>query len=454
MSTTVSHETLSSLSSLLPGRVVLPDDPAYAEARLGWNLAVDQRPAAVVTPAGVADVVRVVRFAAAHGLAASAQPRGHGATRALDGTILLRTGALAELSVDERAGVLRVGAGVQWGPVLEALSPLGLGAPAGSNPDPTVAGYSLGGGLGLFARAHGLAANRIRAVELVDASGEAQRVTAESDPELFWALRGCGGDFGVVTALELDLFALPALSGGSMMWPVSAAPEVLRAFRALTRDAPDELSAWAQLMHMPELPDVPEPLRGGRFVSLVVVFAGPADEARAHLGALDGLPEPLVREFSDLPLSAVTALAGEPTDPMPVVGHGLTLRDLSDGTLDALVALGAPGSPFLTVQVRQLGGALARGADGLGAAGRLDEPYGLFLGALALDPETAARAAEGIESLERELAGARGGRVPYTFLEGDEPVDRAFAPEDVARLRRLKEDRDPAGVIRSNHPLR
>ena len=182
----------------------------------------------------VEDVVAAVTCAARHGLSVSAQPVGHGATEALTGTVLLRTGALQEIEIDAERRVARVGAGVKWGALLAAVEPTGLIAPAGSSPDPSVVGFTLGGGLSWFSRSIGTAAENVEAFEVVDASGTARRVTAASDPDLFWAMCGGGGDFAIVTALELRLTAAPPVVGGRMMWPIEMAYPVLHAFRAAT----------------------------------------------------------------------------------------------------------------------------------------------------------------------------------------------------------------------------
>ena len=284
----------SLLRADLTGRLVTPDDDGWDAVRAAWLLTVDQQPAAVVEVAGVADVQAVLRFAAAHGLTVAAQPGGHGASRALDGTIVVRTGALDELTVDAAAQVARVGAGVKWGRLLEALDGSGLVGMVGSNPDVSVVGFLLGGGLSWFGRRHGVAAHCLRAVELVRATGEHRRVTDETDPDLMWALRGGGGDFGVVTAVEIDLHAAPEIYGGKLMFPIEDARPVLRAFAATSRQAPDELTLWASLMHFPPAPFLPEPIRGRSFVTVDAMYLGGASPPRRCWHRLRP-PEPFCR---------------------------------------------------------------------------------------------------------------------------------------------------------------
>ena len=217
------NTALGELSALLPGQVTRPGEPEWDRIRYGFNLAVDQQPVAVVTAVDEEDVVATVRWANRYGATVSAQPVGHGATRATDGVVVLRTRGLREIVVDPQRRVARVGAGAKWGEVLAATAPYGLTGLAGSSPDPTVAGFSLSGGLSWFGRAYGLAAHSIVGIDLVDPSGERRWVTAASNPDLFWALRGGGGDFGIAVALEIALHPAPHVYGGRLMWPIEMA---------------------------------------------------------------------------------------------------------------------------------------------------------------------------------------------------------------------------------------
>src|SRR5690606_25219300 len=222
----------------------------------------------------------VVRHARRTGRAVSAQATGHGAAPGADGVILLRTGRLDEVEVRPERRLARAGAGASWGRVLAAASPYGLTGLAGSSPIVSVTGYTLGGGLSWFGRRYGWAADAVTAFEVVDATGERVRVTGESDPELFWALRGGGGDFALVTAVEFELYPAGDLYGGRMAWPVARAGEVAEAFLELTAQAPPALSAWLGRVNVPQVPPM---------VTVDVAFLGPADEARELLKPLDAI---------------------------------------------------------------------------------------------------------------------------------------------------------------------
>lgn len=445
----------SLLRADLTGRLVTPDDDGWEAVRGAWLLTVDQQPAAVAEVAGVTDVQAVLRFAAAHGLAVAAQPGGHGASRALDGAILVRTGALDELAIDPGLRVARVGAGVKWGRLLEALDGSGLVGLVGSNPDVSVVGFLLGGGLSWFGRLHGLATHCLRAVELVDATGEHRRVTDESDPDLMWALRGGGGDFGVVTAVEIDLHPAPEIYGGKLMFPIEDARPVLQAFAATSRQAPDELTLWASLMHFPPAPFLPEPIRGRSFVTVDVMYLGDAEPAEALLGPIRAAGTVLQDTTSALSPGQLGGVAQEPTDPTPGMDASALMPDFDDAVIDRIleVAGEAGQTPVMSVQVRHLGGALARDVSGNAVAHRVEHEYLLFaLGMAPVEPAVPVLAA-GLAEVRAALAEHTVDRTVFTFLSAHEGVDRAYDADRLQRLRQLKRAVDPDTRIRGNHPV-
>ena len=453
---TAAPPEVEALRDLLPGRVITPIDPAWQHARLGWSVNVDQRPAAVVTVSDPDDVALVTRHARSTGLTVSAQPVGHGASTSLSGTVLLRTGALAECSVDPVRRVARVGAGLKWQPLLDAAGEHGLTGLCGSSSDPSVAGFCLGGGLSWFSRAHGLAANSVRAVDLVDADGQCRRVDAEHDPELFWAVRGGGGEFGIVTAMELDLFPADPLYGGRLLWPIEQAAAVVDAFRRIVADAPDELSVWLHLLRFPPLPTIPEPLRGGQFVSLDFTYLGSAEAGAALMAPARAVgAAPILDTGGLMPVARLAEIVAEPTEPMPSAHWSTLLDDLDDATVASLLEVAGPGAncPLLIVQLRHLGGALRRPAATAGSAGGLDAPFELLGLGVPMVPELADAVQAGLTELASAVRPVDSGRAPYTFLSADEPPDRAYPPDVLARLRRIKAARDPQRVIGGNHPL-
>src|SRR4051794_4055237 len=253
------------LRGLLDGRVHLPGDADYDAARLPWNVAVNQRPAAVAVPRTAAEVATVVRLAAELGLRVAPQSTGHNAgplaARGLEDVVLLRTSEMASAIADPTRGIVRVEGGAVWEPAVDAAAAHGQAVLHGSSPDVGIAGYSLGGGIGWYARQHGLASNSITAIEIVLADGELVRADAATNPELFWAVRGGGGSFGVVTAIEFRMFDIATAYAGMLMWPLAAIEPVLRAWAAWAPSAPDEVTTSFRAMRLPDMPDLPDFLR-------------------------------------------------------------------------------------------------------------------------------------------------------------------------------------------------
>ncbi|WP_069164634.1 FAD-binding oxidoreductase [Nocardia altamirensis] len=427
------------LRSALPGRVLVPGDEGFDGAARPWSLAVTQPVAAVVQAADADDVAAVVRYAARAGVPVVAQPTGHGASGGIDNAILLRTKGLGGVAIDAERRIAKVGAGVQWGQVQAAASAHGLTGLAGSNPVVGVTGYTLGGGHGWFSRKYGWASDAVRAFEVVDATGRQARVTAEHNPELFWALRGGGGDFAVVTALEFELFPVPEFYGGRMMWPAGKTRAVFEAFQEITAAAPDELSVW---FHRFQFPDAPP------MVAMDVAYLGAADAGRALIAGLDAIGDAIVDKRGVLPVSAVGDITAEPTDPSASISRGELLTDLGDAVVKTLVD--EQISPLVDIQIRHLGGALAGPASG--ARGPVAEPYLLYTLGLALP-----HLVDAIHSRNAEIVDAIGGHIsglkPYTFLTPAESAAAAFDEAVLDRLRAVKQARDPRSIIRANYPV-
>ncbi|WP_084959123.1 FAD-binding oxidoreductase [Thermoactinospora rubra] len=428
------------LRTAVTGRVLLPGDDGFDQAAKPWNLSVAQPVAAVVEAADAADVAALVRFARDAGLTVAAQPSGHGAPGDTEGVILLRTARLDALEVDPGRCVARVGAGVMWGRVQAEAGAHGLTGLAGSTPAVSVVGYTLGGGLSWFGRRYGWAADSVRAFEAVDADGREVRVTAESDPDLFWALRGGGGDYAVVTTVEIGLYPAPVVYGGRVAWPGDRTREVVEAFRHLTEEAPPELSLWVSRVEAPQAPPM---------VVINVAYLGEPEEGRALLSRLDKIDGAVADTRGVIAVADLGDIAAEPVDPSPVASRVELLTGLDDATLDTL--LDGPIDPLISVQLRHLGGALAE--PGTGAADPVAEPYLLNLFGLGIPPLAPAVAARQAE-LVAALGGAVSGRKPYTFLAAGESAAQAFAPGTLARLREVKQARDPRTVLRANFPVR
>ncbi|GGM61757.1 FAD-binding oxidoreductase [Dactylosporangium sucinum] len=433
--------TASSLRGLCGGAVHLPGDPGYDTARVPWNVAVDLRPAAVAYPADVVEVVEVVRAAAAAGLRVAPQGTGHnaGPLGPLDDVVLLRTSAMTGVAVDPDRRVARAEAGALWVDVVEQAAPHGLAALHGSAPGVGVVGYSLGGGLGWYSRSLGLQTNRITAVELVTATGERVRADAGHEPDLFWALRGGGGNFGVVTALEFELFPIAHAYAGLLVWDWTHAERVLPAWVSWAADAPDEITTALRLVRLPS---------PGR--QLVVVDGATLGDpgVLAPLRALG----PSLDTFATVPAAALMRLHMDPEGPTPAVSRSALLGPLPPAALDALLAVAGPGSGsslMVTAELRQLGGALQRPAPGAGALPFLEGDFALLNGGIPGKPEVVADA-------ERVISAMRPWAVDREYLNLTEvaiDTSRAFEPAAWARLRAIRAAVDPGGLFVANHVI-
>ncbi len=452
-----SARDVPALNDRIGGLVVGPADEGWDEARRPWNFAHDQRPAFVAFPESAEDVVTIVEHALDNGLRIAPQGTGHnaGPLGSLEDTILLSTSRMRGVEIDVEGRRARVAAGTLWLEVTEPASEHGLAPMAGSSPDVGVVGYCLGGGVSWLARRHGLAANNVLAIELVTADGRLRRVDHENDPDLFWALRGGGGNFGVVTAMEIALHPVPELYAGAMWWPWERSAEVMHAWREWTRTVPDEVTSSARIMQMPPIPEVPEFLRGRSFVTIDAAILGDRAFGAAAVRELRDL-EPEIDTFDMVPPVALSRLHGDPEEPMPVLSEHRLLADLPAEAVDAFLAVTGPdsGSTLMMAEIRHLGGALAEIRPGHGALASIEAGYLLFGGGLAATPEMVAGLKAALPPYKAAMAGWDAGRGYLNFEEAS--VDsRAFYDEVTHRhLRRIKAEVDPAGVFKANHPIK
>jgi FAD/FMN-containing dehydrogenase len=440
------------LGSLVVGR----SDANWDEARRPWNLAHDQRPAFVAFPETADDVVAIVEHARRNGLRVAPQGTGHnaGPLGDLHDTILLSTSRMRGVEIDVETRRARVAAGTLWLEVTEPASAHGLAPLAGSSPDVGVVGYSLGGGVSWLARKYGLSANSVLAIELVTADGRLRRVDHDNDPDLFWALRGGGGSFGVVTAMEIALYPMRELYAGAMFWDWSRSAEVVHAWREWTLTVPDEVTSSARILQLPPIPEIPEPLRGRSVVTIDAAVIGDRAFGAEMVQALRDLA-PEIDTFDMLPPVALSRLHQDPEEPMPALSEHRLLADLPVEAVDAFVAIAGPdsGSTLMMAEIRHLGGALREIRPGHGALASLDAGYLLFGAGLAATPAMAAGLKAALAPFKAAMAEWDAGR-GYLNFEESRVSSRAFYDEVTHRhLRRIKAEVDPGDVFLSNHPI-
>ena len=431
-------------------------DPGWDAARQAWNLAVDQRPAVVALPETVEDVIAVVDHARVTGLKIAVQGTGHGAAArgSLDGTVLLNMSRLTGVEIDPVAQTAWVAAGTLWIDVIEQATEYGLTALHGSAKDVGVVGYSLGGGIGWFARKHGLSASSVLAAEVVTADGELVRADAEENAALFWALRGGGGSFGVVIAVEIALYPIEEAYAGWLIWPIERATEVLGAWAEWTKNAPEEATSVGRLLQIPPIPEMPEAIRGRQLVVVEATYLGDGESGRELLGPLTDL-DPEVNTFGVIPALALTELHQDPPVPSPGVGNGWLLEEFDAETAAATVsAVAMDGtSPLLSFEVRHLGGAAGRPDPNGGALDHIRAPYAVFGVGVPMGPVAPEAIESRLDAVKQAVQPWDAGAAYLNFSER-RTDPRAFYAEGVhERLAEIRDELDPDRLFRANHPV-
>lgn len=441
----------------IQGRVVTPADSDWDQARLAWNLAANQEPSAVAFAESADDVAKVIAFASKNGLRVAGQSTGHGASAmaSLDGAILIKTERMRGVEVDSDAGTARAEAGVLAMELAEAAGENGLCFLPGSSPDVGVTGYTLGGGVGWLGRRHGFACNRVRAIELVTADGEARTVDADNDEDLFWALRGGGGAYAIVTALHLDLLPLTDLYAGTLIFSADVGADGVRAYRDWADSVPDDVTSIVRFLRPPPLPDVPEPLRDRPLLTIGAACIGSQEEGETLVAPLREIGEPIMDLMEQMPPAGLSRIHMDPEQPVPGRGHHGLVRELSDEAIEAFVGASPPvgGQALLLVELRQLGGALARPAEGGGALDKIDAAFLMQGVGMLMSPDAAAPLNEGLDAMEEAMAPWKANGGYLNFAERPAELDAILPAETCARLVEVKRSWDPDDLIQANHAV-
>jgi FAD/FMN-containing dehydrogenase len=449
--------TVQELREAVRGRIVAPGDDGYAEASSIWNGAHDgSTPALIVQCAGAADVIAAVGFARSHDLAIAVRGGGHSIAgfSTNDGGIVIDLAPMSDVRVDPVARRATVGGGAVWADVDHETQAHGLATTGGLVSSTGVAGFTLGGGIGWTMRKFGLAADNLVAADLVTADGRLVHASETENAELLWGLRGGGGNFGIVTRFELGLHPLgPMVYAGPVFFPAAAAGDLLRAFRAWSEEAPDEITALVNLTTAPPLPVIPEAWHGRKVAALLAVSTGPVDEGDALVRPLREVAEPVADLLGPMPYRVMQSLID------PLWGKGIhayfkatNLSRLDDGLIDRLceIHLEAPG-PQCEIHVHQMGGAVARVPDGATAFPERSMPYVLNAVTGWQDLGVGLAHVGWARKAIAAAAGASTGRAYVNFL-GDEGAARtSYGLETYARLVALKDEYDPTNVFRLNH---
>jgi hypothetical protein len=457
---TLSSTHLHGLRTRVTGQVIVPGDDGYDAARQAWTATTffDQHPAIVVMPLTVADVATAVGFAREHDLLIAVQGGGHGHPRPANDALFVNFARMKTVQITP-AGAARVEAGAKWSDVIAAAHPHGLAPLNGFAGTVGVSGYTLGGGIGWLARRYGAAAGSLRSAEVVTADGRVLQASDRQNTDLFWALRGGGGNFGIATSFEFDLYPVKEIYGGFVAYPLAGGREALTTYAQWTNIMPDTLTSAVRLVHFPPAPAIPEPLRGASAIVIMACFAGPASEGEALVKPLQSLGTPLLDTFRLMPYSEIATVASDPVEAPPLFtfGEGGGLRALSPGVIDAMLRMaGDRAAGIFLVEARHTGGALARQPEDAMPFG-FRSPW--FISALAAAPTPEAlnvgrgSVAALFEAMKGELTGEVLVNVIDAHAASPQVTRAAYSEENYRRLVGLKDKYDPANVFRFNHNI-
>ena len=442
------------LREALGDRVVLAGDADYDVARLAWNLAIDQRPAAVVRPTTTQEVVDAVRAAVAAGFRIAPQSTGHGAgalaATDLSDVVLVSLAGLRGATVDAEARTATVLGGSHWNDVLAVSGPLGLTGIHGSAGDVSVVGYCLNGGVSFYGRQHGIGANAVRAVELVTAEGNLVRASAEESPDLFWAVRGGSGAFGVVTSIEIDLLPYADVFAGMLLWDASHASAVAHAWAQWTVSVPETATTSLRVMHFPPMPELPPFLSGRSLVIIDGAILETDEDAMAFLEPLRALA-PEMDTFARMPASALVEVHMDPPTPAPALTAHALLDELPAEAVDGFVAAAATPGLFIA-ELRHTGGALARSPEHGGAIATLDGAYIVAGISIVPVPEALPLAEVAVAAVVAAVAPWLGEALALTFVDGPADLAATFGAAG-PRLAELKARFDPNNVFAAGRPV-
>jgi FAD/FMN-containing dehydrogenase len=453
--------SVTELQQALRGGLVRPTDADYDERRAIWNGAHDRYPALIARCAGTADVIRALEFARSEELPVAVRAGGHSIPgfSSVDGGMVIDLSPMRGIDVDPHLRTVRVQPGVTWAELDHETQAFGLATTGGLVSSTGVAGFTLGGGIGWLMRKHGLACDNLVAADVVTADGRLVHASEDENTDLYWGLRGGGGNFGIATSLELRLHPVgPTITGGGVFYAGDRAGEVLRAYREWVPGAPEELTTLVNLLTCPPAPFLPEEWHGRPLVAIIGMHAGPAEDAERALRPLRTLGAPVADLFGPMPYTAMQSLID------PLWGPGASsymkagfLRGLDDRTIDTLVAEHARvTSPKTEIHVQHLGGAVARVAPEATAFGQRDAPFILNIIASTFTSDGYDDAVDWAQSAYAALAPALTGGSYVNFLsdEGQDRVRAAFDPAAYERLVALKDEYDPDNVFALNQNVK
>jgi len=449
-------EDVRALAARVAGSVVVPGDVVYDDVRQLHDITFDRRPRVIVRAASAADVAEGVRFARAHELPLAVRSGGHnfaGYSMADDG-VTIDLSELKGIDIDPGTRTARVQPGVTSGDLGPAANAHGLALTTGDAASVGIGGLTLGGGIGWMVRKHGLTIDHLLSAEVVTADGEVVRASASEHADLFWALRGGGGNFGIVTEFEFRLDEVSDIIGGAIVLP--ATPEVVRGFAEYAVNAPEGLTIISAVMHIPPLPFVDQADWGRTAFALLVCFDGSAEEADEALAPIRALAAPIAEAIGPMPYPAIYSLTEMASQRHAGVVRSAYLRELSGPVIETVIdAIERAESPLNMVQIRPLGGAMARVAAEDTAFAHRDKEFLIAVIGISMDAADAASLTAWVEAAWEKVAPYGDGvYVNFLVAEGDDRIREAYPPATYARLAEVKRRYDPDNVFRLNQNIR
>jgi hypothetical protein len=457
---TIRREEADELAAQVAGPVFLPDDEGYAAECVVYNLNLALEPALAVGVTSDADVQAAVRFAAQRDLPIAVNHTGHHIARPAHGGLLISTQRMSQVTIDSENQTARIEPGVRWGQVIGEAAEVGLAPMNGSTPTVGAIGYCLGGGQSVaWSRSKGYAADHVLSLDVVTADGVLRHVTADSEPELHWALRGGIGNFGVVTAMVCELFAQTRIYGGGVWFAIDHVPELVPAWREWLDTLPEEATTSIAVQRLPPLPELPPPLQGAAVLHMRFTHLGSAAEGEELFAPMRALAPSIMDTVGEMPYTSIGMVHMDPPEPIPYWDRTMMFVDLPEDALTEFVALTGPdsGCPLVSVEIRQLGGAMDREPAVPNAVSTRGLRFALFSFG-AGGPEQADLMNGYLTKLKSGLAPWADSRMMINFLSADEgttPAElrAAYGEEVYDRLARIKKTYDPRNLFRMNHNI-
>jgi FAD/FMN-containing dehydrogenase len=445
---------MEKLRDAVRGRVIGPDDPGYDEARVVFLGGVDRRPAVIVRVADATDVATVISFARETGLELAVRSGGHsGAGHSVtDSGIVLDLADMKRLDVDVEGRTAWAETGLTAAEYSTAVGKHGLATGFGDTGSVGIGGITLGGGVGFLVRKFGLTVDDLLAADVVTADGELRRVDADNHPDLFWAIRGGGGNFGVATRFQFRLHDVPSIVGGMLIQP--ATPDVIAGFIAAAEAAPEELTTIANVMPCPPMPFVPEEHHGSLIVMSLIAFAGDAEAGEAALAPIRALAAPIVDMLQPMPYAEIYQPDGDDYHPL-AISRTMFVDRIDGPVADSIVShLEASDAPMKVAQLRVLGGAMARVPADATAFAHRGSRIMVNVASFYEGPEDQARRAAWVDDFVRLLRqDDAGAYVNFLGDEGEERIRTAYPGATWDRLAAIKAHYDPTNLFRLNQNI-